>query len=75
MLGAEHAYRRMRKAREALVTPPGPHPGDGPGDGHLWVCGEWTPTTGNPVQVPALPLRNMGPEQATSPLWFPVPST
>lgn len=75
MLGAEHAYRRRRKARETLVTPTGPHPGDGPGGGHLWVGGEWTPATGNLVQVPALPLRNMGPEQATFPLWSPVPST
>lgn len=39
------------------------------------VGGEWTPATGNLVQVPALPLRNMGPEQATFPLWSPVPST
>lgn len=49
MLGAECAYRRRRKARETLVTPPGPHPGDG----HLWLGGEWTPATGNLVQVPA----------------------
>lgn len=48
MLGAEHAYRRRTKARETLVT----SPGDGPGDGHLWVGGEWTPATGNLVQVP-----------------------
>ncbi|KAB1267978.1 Transcription factor HIVEP3 [Camelus dromedarius] len=29
MPGAEHAYRRGKKASEILVTPPDPHPGDG----------------------------------------------
>lgn len=67
MLGAEHAYRRRTKARETLVT--------SPGDGHLWVVGEWTAAMGNLVQVPALPLRNMGPEKATFPLWFSVSFT